>query len=110
MESNYAKAFRIIHATFGLTQTELAARMRINPSHLSLIEAAKRKPSLRVLEGFATAVGVPSALISLLATTERDIDSKSDKDISDLARALLRLLVSAQEQPQRSLGFEGAKK
>jgi hypothetical protein len=43
--------------------------------------------------------------VSLLASTTADVDSKSNEEISDLARALLRLLVSAKEEPQRSLAF-----
>jgi XRE family transcriptional regulator, fatty acid utilization regulator len=105
MEQNYAKAFRIIRATFGLKQSELAERMPITASQLSLIEAGKRQPSLRVVNSLAAAVGVPAALVSLLASAPSDVESKSDRDISDLARALLRLLVSAKEEPQRALKF-----
>jgi transcriptional regulator with XRE-family HTH domain len=106
MEQNYAKAFRIIRAAFGLKQSELAERMPITASQLSLIEAGKRQPSLRVVNALATAVGIPAALISLLASTPRDVESKADEDISDLARALLRLLVTAQEEPQQALKFD----
>lgn len=106
MEQNYAKAFRIIRAAFGLRQSELAERMPITASQLSLIEAGKRQPSLRVVDALAKAVGIPAALVTLLASTTQDVESKSDQDISDLARALLRLLVSAKEEPQRSLTFE----
>lgn len=106
MEQNYAKAFRIVRAAFGLRQSELAARMPITASQLSLIEAGKRQPSVRVVDALAKAVGVPTALISLLASTPDDVASKSDEDISDLARALLRLLVLAKEQPQQSLRLE----
>jgi transcriptional regulator with XRE-family HTH domain len=106
MEPNYAKAFRIVRAAFGLRQSELAERMPITASQLSLIEAGKRQPSLRVVEGLAKAVGVPSALISLLASSPEEVASKSDEDISDLARALLRLLVLAKEEPQRSFKLE----
>ena len=105
MQQDYGKAFRIIRAAFGLRQSELAERMPITASQLSLIEAGKRQPSLRVVSGLADAVGVPAALISLLASTADDVESKSDEDISDLARALLRLLVSAKAEPQRSLSF-----
>ena len=105
MEQNYAKAFRIIRAAFGLKQSELAARMPITASQLSLIEAGKRQPSLRVVNGLAAAVGVPAALISLLASAPSDVDSKPNEDISDLARALLRLLVTAKEEPQQALKF-----
>lgn len=100
---NYAKAFRIIRAAFGLKQSELAGRMPITSSQLSLIESGKRQPSIRVIDGLAKAVGVPTALVSLLASTSDDIESKPDADISDLARALLRLLITAREHPQQSL-------
>jgi len=107
MQQNYAKAFRIVRAAYGLRQAELAARMPITASQLSLIEAGKRQPSLRVIGGLAAAVGIPSALISLLASSAAEVESKSDHDMSDLARALLRLLVTAKEAPQRSLSLEG---
>jgi transcriptional regulator with XRE-family HTH domain len=106
MNDDYAKAFRIIRAAFGLKQSELAARMPITASQLSLIEAGKRQPSLRVVNGLANAVGVPAALISLLASTADNVQSKPDAEISDLARALLRLLVAAKEDPQRALNFQ----
>jgi transcriptional regulator with XRE-family HTH domain len=105
MNDDYAKAFRIIRAAFGLKQSELAARMPITASQLSLIEAEKRQPSLRVVNGLANAVGVPAALISLLASTADNVQSKPDAEISDLARALLRLLVAAKVDPQRALNF-----
>jgi len=105
MKQDYAKAFRIIRAAFGLRQSELAARMDITSSQLSLIEAGKRQPSLRAVSSLAAALGVPAALISLLASPADDVESKSDDDISDLARALLRLLVTAKEERQRKLRF-----
>jgi transcriptional regulator with XRE-family HTH domain len=105
MSQNYGKAFRIIRAAFGLRQSELAERMPITASQLSLIEAGKRQPSLRVLDALAAAVGVPAALIALLASSADDVESKPDQDISDLARALLRVLVAAREDAQRSLSF-----
>jgi XRE family transcriptional regulator, fatty acid utilization regulator len=105
MEQNYGKAFRIIRAAFGLRQSDLAERMPISASQLSLIEAGKRQPSLRVVNALAAAVGIPAALISLLASTTEDVETKSNDELSDLARALLRLLVSAKEEPQRPLAF-----
>jgi len=104
MEQNYARAFRIVRAAVGLRQAELAERMPITASQLSLIEAGKRQPSLRVVDALAKAIGMPAALITLLASTPEDVDL--NKDVSDLARALLRVLVSAKEEPQRSLAFD----
>jgi transcriptional regulator with XRE-family HTH domain len=107
MEQNYAKAFRIIRAAFGLRQSELADRMPISASQLSLIEAGKRQPSLKVVTALARAVGVPAALVTLLASTAQEVEDRPADDISDLARALLKLLVSAKEDPQQSLTFKG---
>lgn len=107
MEQNYAKAFRVIRAAFGLRQSELADRMPISASQLSLIEAGKRQPSLKVVNALARAVGVPAALVTLLASTAQEIADRPADDISDLARALLKLLVSAKEEPQQSLTFRG---
>lgn len=108
-KSNFAKAFRIIRAAFGLTQSELAARMPITASQLSLIEAGKRQPSLRVVNGLAAAVGIPAVLISLLASPAEEMSLQSDSEISGLANSLLRLLVTAKESPQRSLPLGGNK-
>ena len=60
---DYSKAFRVIRATFGLRQAELARRLRIGASQLSLIEAGRRQPSLKTLEDFAQAFQIPKALI-----------------------------------------------
>ena len=109
MNQDYGKAFRIIRAAFGLRQSELAARMPITASQLSLIEAGKRQPSLRVVDALASAVGIPPALVSVLASDAKEVESRSDNDISDLARALLRLLVSAKGDPQRSLDLSSVK-
>jgi transcriptional regulator with XRE-family HTH domain len=105
MEQNYAKAFRIIRAAFGLRQSELADRMSISASQLSLIEAGKRQPSVKVVNALAKAVGVPAALITLLASTAEEVEGQPREDIADLSRALLRLLVSAKVDPQQSLTF-----
>jgi transcriptional regulator with XRE-family HTH domain len=103
MKEDYAKAFRVIRAAFGLKQSELAARLSITASQLSLIEAGKRQPSLRVVNALGSAVGIPPALVTLLASSNIEMQSKSDDEVSDLARALLRALVAAEVSPQQSL-------
>jgi transcriptional regulator with XRE-family HTH domain len=105
-EPDFGKAFRIIRAAFGLSQSELAKRMPITASQLSLIEAGKRQPSVKVINGLAEAVGIPAVMISLLASPAEEMNSKSESDISGLASSLLRLLITAKEDRQRSLPFD----
>jgi transcriptional regulator with XRE-family HTH domain len=93
MEQDYGKAFRICRAAFGLRQSELADRMPITASQLSLIEAGKRQPSLRVVGALGSALGVPTALITLLASNPEDVNGQALT--AELANALLKTLVSA---------------
>lgn len=103
MKQNYARAFRIIRAAFGLRQAQLAAKIPITPSQLSLIEAGKRQPSLRVVNSLAAAVGIPAALVSLLASNISEIEAQNDVNISELGGVMLRLLMSADDSPQQDL-------
>ena len=95
----YGRAIKIVRTAYGLSQSALAERLSIGPSQLSLIEANKRQPSLRVLHEISAALDVPPHLLTLLASSPEDLDEKADpKYVAELARALLRVLVAAGEQ------------
>src|ERR1700729_117860 len=96
MEPDYARAFRIIRAAFGLKQSELAARMSISVSQLSLIEAGKRNATAKVIEALAKATRVPVELVELLAASCEEVGAKSNREITQAAQVLLRLLVPQQ--------------
>jgi transcriptional regulator with XRE-family HTH domain len=93
MEPDYARAFRIIRAAFGLKQIELAARMSISVSQLSLIEAGKRNATIAVIEALAKATKVPVELVELLAASREQVDAKSNREIAEASLVLLKLLV-----------------
>jgi transcriptional regulator with XRE-family HTH domain len=97
---NYGKAIKIVRAAHGLTQRELAARLSVGPSALSLIEAGKRQPSVGVLDEIASVLHVPPHLLTVLASESNDIDKRIDpRQLADLAKSLLELLVASGEQP-----------
>lgn len=97
---NYGRAVRICRTAFGLTQVELADRLSIGTSQLSLIESGKRQPSLKVLNEVSVALNVPPHLLTLLASQPEDLERpENEQEIAELAKALLRFLVSAGEQP-----------
>ena len=104
MNTNFAKSFRVIRAAYGLQQAELAMRIGISASQLSLIEKGKRQPSLRVISKLGTVTGVPTSLITLLASNPAEMENQ---DISGLSRALLLLLVNASGDQQRALPLGG---
>lgn len=96
MEPDYARAFRIVRAAFGLKQSELAARMSISVSQLSLIEANKRNATSKVIEALAKATKMPVELVELLASSHQDVGSKSNREVAEAAQVLLKLLVPDQ--------------
>lgn len=100
MEPDYARAFRIIRAAFGLKQIELAARMSISVSQLSLIEASKRNATSAVIESLAKATKVPVELVELLAASRDEVGAKSNREIAETAVVLLKLLVPQERTTQ----------
>lgn len=95
MKTDLAKAFRVIRAAHGLRQAELALRIGISASQLSLIERGKRQPSVRVISRLGSATATPPSLIMLLASAPEELPHT---DVEDLARALLNLLVRATKE------------
>jgi transcriptional regulator with XRE-family HTH domain len=99
---NYGKAIRVVRAAYGLSQAELARRLTIGPSQLSLIESGARKPSVRVLEEMSSVLKIPMDLLTALASESKDLARPEQQGyMNELGRALLQLLVAANdEQPE----------
>jgi transcriptional regulator with XRE-family HTH domain len=89
---DYGKAIRIGRALAGLQQKELAELAGVNPSHISLIEFGKRKPSLDTIEKLAKALQIPDHLLTLLAAEPEDLDLKDPKELERAAQGLARLV------------------
>ena len=89
---DYGKAIRIVRALADIPQRELARRLDVDPSLISLIEAGKRKPSRKFLERFATILGVPLHLLILLASGPGDSKVASPETLEKLAMELATLL------------------
>lgn len=64
----FGPAIRLARAAKGLSQRELAAKIDVGPSHVSLIEAGKRQPSISTLESVANALDIPHDLLMFVAT------------------------------------------
>src|ERR1700688_3125564 len=95
---NYGKAFRVIRAAFGLSQSQLADLLKLGQSHVSLIESDKRLPSKSVVDSLAHSLTIPRELVLLLASEPRDLEARDPAAVEALARSLLTLLVSASDE------------
>jgi transcriptional regulator with XRE-family HTH domain len=99
---NYSKAIRIARTLAGLSQRELATKVRLDPSLVSMLETGKRKPSLSTVERIADELGIPSYLFTLLASEEADLRNTSPETMHQLSSGLMRLLLKETEDDPRT--------
>ena len=98
---NYSKAIKISRALADIPQRELAKRVSIDASLVSMLESGKRKPSLDTLEKIAAALGVPFHLFTLLASERKDVKGADPEVVHKLAVGLGRLLLGGDENDLR---------
>ena len=90
---DYGKALRIARAIAGLQQKELAQSADLDPSHISLIEMGKRKPSIGTVQKLAKALQIPEQLFALLAAEPADVDLRDPEELQRAAQALALLML-----------------
>lgn len=65
------RAIQVIRSLRGMTQTDLAVAIGVNPSHLSRIEKGYNEPSLEVITKIAAALDVSLSDIYLLVNADQ---------------------------------------
>lgn len=95
---NYSKAIRIIRASKGLTQTELADLISVNSSYISKIESGERVPSLKKLQLISDKLSIPFHLLSLLASSSKDITKLPKEYLNKVSNSLLNILLTSQKE------------
>jgi transcriptional regulator with XRE-family HTH domain len=74
-----SKTLLLLRSKSNLEQTALAQDLRITPNYLSLIESAKRTPSMKLLKRYSKRFKVPLGYLIILATEEFGFDMKTGK-------------------------------
>jgi transcriptional regulator with XRE-family HTH domain len=92
---NYSKAIKLIRASRGLTQKDLATNSKLDPSFISLVECGKRTPSMHVLEVLSKALNVPFYLLALLASEKEDLKGLDPDQANILGKQLLNIVIHA---------------
>lgn len=87
---NYAKALRIVRAARGISQQELAGNAGLSKSLVSKIESGSREISKVTQSKLAKTLGVPVALLDILAMEPHD--TKIPKaELESLGKQLLAI-------------------
>lgn len=67
------ESIRSLRGAAGLMQRELAERVGISASMLSLVEAGKREPTIALLRSIGRALGIPTGVLFAIALDDPDI-------------------------------------
>lgn len=91
---NYGNAIRVSRAARRMSQKDLAVRLNLDASYLSLLEKGTRKPSLTTLEDVARVLDIPLDLLLLLASEKDDLRSVTQDQVSRLGQQVLDMIAS----------------
>jgi transcriptional regulator with XRE-family HTH domain len=72
---------RSLRASAGLNQRELAERVGISASMLSLVESGRREPTIRMLRDIGHALEIPTAALFVVALQDNADDHNSPVSI-----------------------------
>jgi transcriptional regulator with XRE-family HTH domain len=92
---NYNIAFKIIRGATGLTQSQFAKTVDIEPSLLSRIESGARVPTQRTLELISEKLTISMELIELLSKETSDVNNIDNKKLALIGEELMKLLMNA---------------
>ena len=107
---DHAKAIRVARALVDISQRELASRISMDPSLISMLESGKRTPSLATLQKISEALGLPFHLFALLGAEPRGKGPIASEEIHQLAVALAKLLLQGGKYgPGRTRGDRSRK-
>lgn len=101
---NYDRAIKTVRAIRGMSQQDLAARMKVDEAFVSRLGKAGSAPSGRTLEKVAGALEVPLYLLVLLASEEKDLHTMSKEAADLLGRELLGMLVAVESREKKPRG------
>lgn len=99
---DYSKALKVARAITGLQQRDLAKRSGLDPSHISLIESGRRKPSVAAVTKLCNAMQIPDHLFTLLAAESQDMAHVSPEELSRIAASLTQFLVGSKENAPKA--------
>jgi transcriptional regulator with XRE-family HTH domain len=99
---NYGKAIRVARAIAGMEQKQLAAKAKLDPSHISLIEKGTRRPSTRAITKMCRAMSIPEPLFAMLAAERDDLVGIGEQEFEKIGTHLARFLVHHEPVVKRS--------
>jgi transcriptional regulator with XRE-family HTH domain len=93
---NLGRSIKLCRTNRGLSQEDLARKVGLSASYISLIEKGDRDPAVSTAEKIATALGVPMSLLTFLAAEPGELKGVPEDVRDKLAGIAFKLLNAKQ--------------
>lgn len=93
---NLGRSIKLCRTNRGLSQEDLARKVGLSASYISLIEKGDRDPAVSTAEKIATALGVPMSLLTFLAAEPGELKGVPEEVRDKLAGVAFKLLNAKQ--------------
>lgn len=93
---NLGKSIKLCRSALGLSQEDLASRIGVSVSYISLIEKNKRDPSMSLIEKISTALEIPVSLLTFMGADPDELKGVPEDVREKLAALTLKLLHAKQ--------------
>ncbi len=102
-----SKSLRLLRRFKGLSQTEIAQRLGVTKSWISEIEAAKKEPTLNLLQGYSEILDIPLSSI-LFFSEHMSSDKPSERARTFVSKKVLAIMDYIDAHSGEGLDDEGA--
>lgn len=89
---NYQKILKIIRATKGYSQKDLADKTGIDRTLISKIESGERNPTMNTLERISSRLNIPLHLIVFMASGMKNRGEVSENEILQVGKTFIKLI------------------
>jgi len=97
---NFSKGIKIIRSAKNLEQRDLAQKIGVDSSYISLIESGKRTPSDKIITKISKELTIPKNLILLLSSDKNELKSVTQNEALMIGVQLLKILSSSNENAE----------
>ena len=93
---NLGKAIKLCRTNRGFSQEQLANKIDMSVSYISLIERGSRDPVMSTVQQIADAIDIPVSLLLFLAADPEDLHGMPEEVRDKLAGVVFKLLSAKQ--------------
>lgn len=93
---NLGRSIKLCRTNRGLSQDDLARKVGLSASYISLIEKGDRDPAMSTAEKISNALGVPMSLLTFLAAEPGELKGVPEEVRDKLAGIAFKLLNAKQ--------------